>query len=209
VARAFREALGLTELYLADLDAIAGAEPTWAVYARLRADGFQLWVDGGVRQAADALRLHRAGIERVIVGLETLAGPAELSELCSRLEEAIVFSLDLREGRPLGRASAWPSADPWAIAEQAVAAGVRRVLVLDLTRVGMGQGTGTEQLCAAIRAAFPEVSVLAGGGIRCLADLQKLDQLGVEAALVASALHDGQLTRADLDRLRRPPFPGR
>jgi uncharacterized protein related to proFAR isomerase len=34
-----------------------------------------------------------------------------------------------------------------------------------------------------------------------LADLQRLKDLGVGAALVASALHDGRLSRADLDSL--------
>src|SRR5438046_4078339 len=55
VARAFRDRLGLTELYLADLDAIAGASPAWTTYKEIQAIGCQVWVDAGVRNAADAL----------------------------------------------------------------------------------------------------------------------------------------------------------
>src|SRR5881398_3704297 len=60
VARAFAERFGLRELYLADLDAIAGAGPGWATYAGLRAAGFALWVDAGVRDLAQALAVAGA-----------------------------------------------------------------------------------------------------------------------------------------------------
>src|SRR5260370_25522999 len=43
--RAFREQLGLEEIYLADLDAIAGARPAWNMYREIQALGCRLWVD--------------------------------------------------------------------------------------------------------------------------------------------------------------------
>src|SRR5262245_32896730 len=85
VARAFRDHLGLTELYLADLDAIAGAPPALPAYAAVRALGLRLWVDAGVRDLADAEPLAAAGIEGIVAGLETLRGPAALEGLCRAL----------------------------------------------------------------------------------------------------------------------------
>ena len=40
--------LGVRELYIADLDAIAGAEPAWDILASLRTLAVPLWVDAGV-----------------------------------------------------------------------------------------------------------------------------------------------------------------
>src|SRR5262245_37983348 len=94
VARALVGQLGLTELYLADLDAIAGAEPAWGVYEEVRAAGAHLWIDAGVRRAEDARRLAPFGT--VVLGLETLAGPVELREMGTD----VIFSLDLRAGEP-------------------------------------------------------------------------------------------------------------
>ena len=54
VAVAFVTQLGLKELYVADLDAIAGAPPALATFAALRALGCALWVDAGLRTAAQA-----------------------------------------------------------------------------------------------------------------------------------------------------------
>jgi phosphoribosylformimino-5-aminoimidazole carboxamide ribotide isomerase len=199
VARAFREHFGLTELYLADLDAIAGARPALATYTALRTSGFRLWVDAGVREAVMAAPLAGAGVESIILGLETITGPAVLAGVCAQWGGArVVFSLDLKSGQPLGKTAAWDQPDAWSIARQAVAVGVRRLLILDLARVGVGTGTGTEDFCARLAAAYPEVEVTAGGGVRDVSDLRRLERCGVSAVLVASALHDGRLRREDL-----------
>jgi phosphoribosylformimino-5-aminoimidazole carboxamide ribotide isomerase len=204
VADAFRAHFGLTELYVADLDAIGGAPPALDLYAALRAAGFRLWVDAGVLAADRALALAEAGIERVVVGLETAAGPDVLADACREYGDRVVFSLDLKGGMPLGDAAAWGGEDARAVAEKAVAAGARRLLVLDLARVGGGGGTHTEGLCARLAAAHPGVEVSAGGGVRDVEDLRRLKACGVRAALVASALHDGGLRKEDLEELGKP-----
>jgi phosphoribosylformimino-5-aminoimidazole carboxamide ribotide isomerase len=205
VAEAFRDHFGLSELYVADLDAIGGAAPELALYAALRSRDFRLWVDAGVRTAATAGPVAAAGVEGVVAGLETLAGPEVLAELCRDLGERVVFSLDLRDGVPLGDVSGWGCADAPSLAARAVAAGVRRLIVLDLARVGEGGGTGTEDLCRRLAGTYPGVDVIAGGGVRGLADLERLRQCGAAGVLVASALHDGRLRPEEVRSLQ----PGR
>src|SRR4051794_9747232 len=63
--------LGVRELYVADLDALDGAEPDWEVLSRLRQFDVCLWVDAGVNSGRRAAELVRLGIDRVVVGLET------------------------------------------------------------------------------------------------------------------------------------------
>jgi HisA/HisF family protein len=199
VARAFRDHLGCAELYLADLDAIRRAAPAWDIYEELRRAGFALWVDAGVRDAEGARALAAVGVEGVVIGLETIGGPAELARACADLGNRVIFSLDLKGIEPLGDRSAWQRPDARGIAAQAVALGVRRLLVLDLLRVGEGSGLGTEALCAALAAEHPGVEVAAGGGVRGPADLRRMRECGIAAALVASALHDGTLRCEDLE----------
>src|SRR6185369_156958 len=82
VAQAFRDRFGLEEIYVADLDAIAGGPPALRLYNRLGNNGFRLWIDAGIRVAADAEPLARSEHVSVVAGLETLAGPEELGRLC-------------------------------------------------------------------------------------------------------------------------------
>lgn len=197
VARAFRDHFGIDECYLADLDAIGGAAPAVGIYDALRSDGFRLWVDAGVREVASGERLADV-VDRLVVGLETVRGPQVVAALAGKFGERMTFSLDLQGGVPLGDRTDWPADDVLGIAAEAVRLGVRRMIVLDLARVGVGSGTGTEPTCADLAARFPHLHVTAGGGVRSRADLLRLRDAGVSAVLVASVLHEGRLDRSAL-----------
>jgi phosphoribosylformimino-5-aminoimidazole carboxamide ribotide isomerase len=200
VADALHRSFGFTEFYVADLDAIASAEPAWSIYRALQAHGFHLWIDAGVVRPARAVALAEAGVARIIAGLETLPGLHVLAEICQTIGDRTVFSLDLRAGVPV---CSWTHADAWAIAEQAIQVGVRTMLLLDLSRVGMQKGTGTEDLCSRLTRNNPDVEVIAGGGVRDVSDLRRLARCGVHAVLMATALHDGSVTPAELAVLER------
>jgi phosphoribosylformimino-5-aminoimidazole carboxamide ribotide isomerase len=203
VARGFRDILNLRELYLADLDAIAGRSPDISLYRAIRSLGVDLWVDAGVRDRAALAPLVEAGVGSLVIGLETLRGPAALAGICAEVPpERLVFSLDLRGGIPLvaDGAATWGTLDPLAVARVALALGIRRLLLLDLARVGRGEGTGTTPLLARLRAEGPGLELSVGGGIAGSDDLRTLEQAGANIALVGSALHDGRIGAADLLR---------
>ena len=181
IARGFQ----LAELYVADLDAITGAGDNNAVIRALACEA-RVMADAGVSEPERAQALLQLGVHRVVVGTETLADADALDRL---LPEA-VLSVDLRDGRTL-------SPDPRLAGLSALDAvarlhrpGLRDVLVLDLARVGSGAGPDVAAI-AAIHAAFPDLQLLAGGGVRDGADLRALADAGAAGALVGTALHRG------------------
>ena len=99
VARAFRDVLNLRELYVADLDAIAGGRRAGRSIGPSARSGFDLWVDAGVRDRTALAPLLAAGVSSLVVGLETVRGPRALAGIVSELSpQRLVFSLDLRGG---------------------------------------------------------------------------------------------------------------
>src|SRR4051794_31268868 len=62
VSRRFRAVFGLDELYVADLDAIAGQAPSLELLRNLVQDGFRLWLDAGVDRVEKAVELDQAGV---------------------------------------------------------------------------------------------------------------------------------------------------
>ena len=199
VARAFREHYGVEDLYVADLDAILGRGDHHRAIAELVDDGFRIAVDSGIREAVDADALLDLGVAAVIAGLETLAGPEALTTLVGRTgPDRLFFSLDLAEGNPLASPAAWDEASwkpdsPLRIAQRVAAAGIERLIVLDLRAVGSQQGPVTAGLCRQIRELLPNVTLWTGGGVRGPLDLKCLSAAGVDGVLVASALHDRSL----------------
>lgn len=213
VAAAFAS-LGFSETYVADLDAIAGRPINGAAYTAIRRAGLaHLAIDAGINSTAAAASLLEAaanaapsaaetdsGAETsVVCGLESLPSPQRLGELLALLgPRRLIFSLDLKAGKPLNDAADWAGRTPLEIAQAALAMGVQRLIVLDLADVGTAGGTRTEHLVRAILARHEGVELWAGGGVRCRDDLLRLQDWGVAAVLVASALHDGRLGPADL-----------
>jgi phosphoribosylformimino-5-aminoimidazole carboxamide ribotide isomerase len=216
VARAFVEHFALNTVYVADLDAITcvldDVPPYVLPYQRIAEAGLSLWLDAGIGTPSRA-RLLREAVDSVsldvhfVIGLESVAPERELTAIANELgRERTIFSLDLKQGIPLTSVPRWTAADPVQIVMNVLAAGISRLIVLDLADVGMQAGTGTLDLCRRLRREYgAAMELTSGGGVRGRDDLAALADAGCDAALVASALHDGQLTVSDIQQIQTYP----
>lgn len=192
LAHAYARVLESSELYVADLDAIGGDAPQYAMHRALSRVA-RSWIDGGVRSENEACALIDAGADRVVVGLETMPSFAALRAIVVRLgSDRVVFSLDLRDGHPMTTVDVLRKMRPREIARRAVDAGTETVIVLDLARVGSAAGADVGMM-QDLRAALPGVDLIAGGGVRDRADLDRLAAAGATGALVATAVHRGAI----------------
>ena len=205
LARAYRDLLGCDEWYVADLDALAGGAVQSALVGALAGLGGRLLVDAAVAGPERARELVATGAARVVVGLETLPSFGALAAVARAIGPGrVAFSLDLRDGVVLAEAPL--SGTPLELANAAVTAGAGAIIVLDLARVGSGQGVDSV-LVGALRRAHPQVDLLAGGGIGTARELERLAGAGLDGALVATALHDGRVKRDDVAAVRREGHP--
>jgi phosphoribosylformimino-5-aminoimidazole carboxamide ribotide isomerase len=199
LARALcRECQGRT-VYVADLDAIAGTGDHLETVRELRDRlGAEQWVDAGVRGAEGAARLLQAGAARVIVGTETLLDLGDLRVLRDALTaEQLIVSLDVGDQGVLSRCPALSARAPLDALELLAAEGATEVILLALTQVGTGAGPDVETLREA-RTTFPHLRLIAGGGVRDPEDLRRLAAAGADGVLLATALHRGWITAADV-----------
>jgi len=205
-ARVLADKFGFQTVYVADLDAIMHGQRNERAWELISESGLQLWLDAGVGSISDAKvvlpALKRLATDStIVVGLESLAS-SDFQDLVPFVGSAhLVFSLDLRGGEPMTSIDKWKSAPPIEIARCVLKAGVQRLIVLDLVDVGVGDGPRTLPLCRQIRHEFPAIELVAGGGVRGMDDLRALADAGCDAALVASALHDGRLTKNEIDEI--------
>ena len=203
VANAIRAHFKIARFYLADLDAIAGQSLASDVYDVLQSSGFSLWVDAGVRTCPDAEAVARSGVANIIIGLETLEGFQQWQACVQRFgPNRLVFSLDLYNGKPM-KSNEWNSEDVLGIVDQVMQIGCQRMIVLDVARVGMDGGIGTESVCRQILAKYPQTEVILGGGIRNREDLQQAANAGATGVLIASALHDGRIGEKEIEEYDR------
>ena len=183
------ERCGLSDIYVADLDAIAGGTEQDDPVRDIVRSGARVWLDAGVSTMVQAERALARGASQIVVGLETLPSFTALRGIVDVIgTDSVAFSLDLRDGRPMTTAAGLADLPADAIARQAVAAGAETMIVLDVARVGSGRGLDWP-LVERVRHAVRDVTLLAGGGVRDPEDLQRLAAIGCDGALVATALH--------------------
>ena len=207
--RAFHTTLGVHECYVADLDAIQGGALQRTLLRQLAEfhTGFAgaLLVDAGTNRPGGALEVLSSGASEVVVGLETLHAFADLAAIVEVVGPTrVVFSLDLKLGNPILHPAMQDAngagPDALSLAEQAIAAGVTTLLLLDLGRVGTGCGVDLGIL-ETLRRRFRSSRLLAGGGVLTRKDLERMRDAGCDGALIASAIHTGRVTSSDLAEL--------
>lgn len=208
VARALCRECDGRALYVADLDAIAGAGDHREVVRELRERlAAEPWVDAGVSDAEAASRLLEAGAARVVVGTETLPDLGALRALRDALPaERMLVSVDVGDDGVLSRCPELAGRTPLAALELLADEGVTEVILLALLHVGTGAGPDLATLRAA-RVAFPHMRLIAGGGVRTPEDLRTLAEAGADGVLLATALHRGWITAAAIRAARSDRRP--
>jgi phosphoribosylformimino-5-aminoimidazole carboxamide ribotide isomerase len=203
IAEALCRVCGGSALYLADLDAIAGAGDHLDVVRDISAGlGAEPWVDAGVSDEQAAARLLEAGAARVIVGTETLSDLGELRALHDAVPaDKLTVSLDMGAQGVLSRCPSLRGRTPLDALELLVAEGVTDIILLALTQVGTGARPDVATLRVA-RAAYPRLRLIAGGGVRDAEDLRHLAANGADGVLLATALHRGWITAAEISAAR-------
>ena len=191
IAQAFAD-LGFRNIYVADLDAIAGAEPDWIAYEAIAASGLKLWVDNGIQKVAIARQLRDLG-HRVIVGLEAIHSLKKIDEITSAIEaENMIVSIDMRSGQLITNVPEWSELSPNDVALQLSQMGVGEFILLDLTHVGTEAGISRRmtELVRSVRHASPNTRIYSGGGVKFESDVLGMIEAGCDAVLVSTALHN-------------------
>ena len=191
VARALCDHCATRQLYAADLDALMGGEPQVEVLRALllAQPDVELWVDAGFSDAAGAQALRdQLGpmADRLVpvFGSESLRSPETLQQ------GGAILSLDRRGAERLDPSGCWDAVELWP----------RRIIVMTLERVGSGGGPDLDTVREVRSSAAAETLIIGAGGIRSETDLMLAQEAGAGAWLVASALHDGRLSRRRLGR---------
>lgn len=206
VALRWREQFGFAECYVADLDAIAGRAANVACLSGLAGIPLKLWVDAGVKHSSeyDAVRAiidDTPSSHQVVLGLESLASETDLDELCRHGDSSrMAFSLDLFHGKLWSNSPSWRGWSAESVVARAWELGIQRLIVLDVAAVGTNQGPTTLSLCRTLRANYPAMELIGGGGVRGVDDLEQFAAAGCDGVLVATAIHRGALP---IDVVRR------
>lgn len=187
---------GAEWLHLVDLDAAFGrgsnADLLREIVGKL---DLSVELSGGIRDDASLERALSTGARRVNIGTAALENPEWCDRIVAEHGDRVAIGLDVR-GENLAARGWTTEGGPWMeTLDRLVAAGCERFVVTDVNSDGMLTGPNTELLKRVAERSGRKV--IASGGIATLEnlrDLRELVPLGIEGAIIGTALYVGRFT---------------
>lgn len=195
MALEFQDA-GARLIHVVDLDgAFEGRPVNHAIVAAIsRAVSVPVEIGGGIRTAGAIQAYIDAGIRRVILG--TILLQDESVELIDRFSDFMVAGIDARDR--MVATHGWKetsSVKAMDVIGNLRAKGVSRFIHTDIATDGMLSGPNIDAV-AGVLAMFPDIELVASGGIASMEDIQRLRDLalpGLMGCITGKAIYDGRL----------------
>jgi phosphoribosylformimino-5-aminoimidazole carboxamide ribotide isomerase len=186
--------LGAPRLHLIDLDGAAKGEPCHlkAISEIAGALKIPVQVGGGIRQIEVIRRLLKKGVQRVILGTVAVENPVLVKEACQQYGEAIIVGIDAREGYVATQG--WQkktTITALELIQQMTTLGARRFIYTDILRDGTLTQPNFDAIAEIVNST--KLPIIASGGVTSISHLRKLNQLGVEGAIIGRALYTGDI----------------
>jgi phosphoribosylformimino-5-aminoimidazole carboxamide ribotide isomerase len=191
ILQALLELYPFDQLYIADLNAIQKRSNHRQIITDIKTQypHLQIWLDAGIGCANDLSVWSEIDLNWVI-GSESLHTLDEYLSLKKLFGENHILSLDFSvqgyqgPSELLEESIHWPS----------------KVIGMTLGLVGSNFGPDHQLLTRLLNQGNGQ-RVYAAGGIRDISDIQQLKKMGIDGALVASALHNQNITVTELRQL--------
>jgi phosphoribosylformimino-5-aminoimidazole carboxamide ribotide isomerase len=177
------------QLYIADVDAIRrrGHHREIVIDNQQHYPQLDIWLDAGIGNVDDLNAWQALGAECIIAS-ESLRNMDDYLELRARGAHAIL-SLDFTAQGYQGPRALLDEPECWP----------EKIIAMTLQQVGSNAGPDIKKLTQIMDSV--DRKIYAAGGVRDISDIHALKNMGLSGVLVASALHAGNLTRAELESI--------
>ena len=202
VAKEF-EAHGIHRQHIVDLDgAVSRHVVNYRVLDQI-ASRTSLVIDfgGGIKTDEDLVIAFDNGAQMVTLGSVAVKNPGLFKKWLEQYgNEKIILGADVKENKI--SVNGWKEESQQQLIpflKDYTKEGVFKVLCTDISRDGMLQGPSVE-LYQQILKEFPNMHLIASGGVSCIQDIIDLEIAKVPAVVFGKALYEGKITLKDLNR---------
>ncbi|MBR6194216.1 MAG: 1-(5-phosphoribosyl)-5-[Prevotella sp.] len=200
VAKEF-EQLGFKRLHVVDLDGAKSKHiVNSSVLSRITAET-RLIVDfgGGIKTDEDIEKAFEAGASMVTVGSIAVTRPELFMGWLDKYgADRMILGADVRNGKI--SINGWKedsTEDLLPFLKKYIDAGVRNVLCTEISKDGTLQGPAIG-LYKDVMTAYPQLHLIASGGVSSIDDIRALDAAGIPAVVFGKAIYEGKINLKEL-----------
>ena len=200
VAKEFEE-IGFKRLHVVDLDGAKSKHIVNSEVLRRITTDTQLVVDfgGGIKTDEDIEKAFAAGASMVTIGSIAVTNPDLFMGWLEKYgAERIILGADVRHGKV--SINGWKedsSEDLLPFLKKYIDAGVKNVLCTEISKDGTLTGPAIE-LYQSMMAAYPELHLIASGGVSSIDDIKALEAAGIPAVVFGKAIYEGKINLNEL-----------
>jgi phosphoribosylformimino-5-aminoimidazole carboxamide ribotide isomerase len=187
------------EVYIADLNRLMNTGDNRERLMELRKGNARskIMLDYGINGFEDLRAAFEAELaDTFVLGTETIS--LDVLEAASKYDMHVSVSVDLLNKTVMARDTRL-KLDPLDLLEKLNEYPIQDIIVLELDRVGTKGGIDGEFFERAV--AVSEHAILCGGGVRNYDDIETMEKIGLNGALVATAIHDGSIPVSTLENM--------
>ena len=190
------ESIGFKRLHVVDLDGAKSRHivNTAALQSITAATSLTVDFGGGIKTDNDIETAFKNGASMVTIGSIAATNPELLDTWIERYgADRIILGADVRDGHI--SINGWKEdagLELLHFLDRYVKRGIRNVLCTDISRDGTLTGPALP-LYKDIMKAFPELHLIASGGVSCMEDIEKLDEAGIPAVVFGKAIYEGRI----------------
>ena len=205
MAREF-ERIGFKRLHMVDLD---GAKSKHIVNSKVLTQvtsetSIEVDFGGGIKTHTDIEAAFDAGAQMVTVGSIAVTQPNLFTWWLQKYgPDRMILGADVRNGKI--SINGWKEdseEDLLPFLKKYVAAGVKNVLCTEISKDGTLGGPAFE-LYADVMKKYPDLHLIASGGVSCIEDIKALEAIGVPAVVFGKAIYEGKIDLRELIKLNR------
>ena len=200
VAKEF-EQIGFKRLHVVDLDGAKSKHIVNDQVLQAITTETKLTVDfgGGIKTDEDIEKAFAAGASMVTVGSIAVTNPELFIGWLEKYgPERMILGADVRHGKI--SINGWKEdsdEDLLPFLKKYVEAGVKNVLCTEISKDGTLAGPAID-LYKGVMEAYPQLHLIASGGVSSIDDIKALDAAGIPAVVFGKAIYEG---RIDLNQL--------
>jgi phosphoribosylformimino-5-aminoimidazole carboxamide ribotide isomerase len=195
------EKIGFKRLHVVDLDGAKSKHIVNSQALHQITSETQLQVDfgGGIKTDEDIETAFANGAKMVTVGSIAVTNPDLFISWMEKYgAERMILGADVRNDKI--SINGWKedsTEDLLPFLQKYIDAGVRNVLCTEISKDGTLQGPAIE-LYSQVMEAYPQLHLIASGGVSCMADIQALNQAGIPAVVFGKAIYEGKINLKEL-----------
>ena len=195
------EEIGFKRLHVVDLDGAKSKHIVNEQVLKTITSKTQLTVDfgGGIKTDEDIEKAFAAGASMVTIGSIAVTNPDLFMGWLEKYgADRIILGADVRHGKI--SINGWKedsTEDLLPFLRRYVDAGVRNVLCTEISKDGTLAGPAVE-LYQSMMAAYPELHLIASGGVSSIDDIKALEAAGIPAVVFGKAIYEGKINLNEL-----------